>query len=371
MMDRFRYSPTLALIFCWVAAFLTASDVALAQSSLGIGAAEPAASPVSGGLFGEMSRYIFEEQRRFYALMTDALRAMRENPTAGWTLAGLSFLYGILHAAGPGHGKAVISTYMVANEIALRRGVMLAFVSALLQAIMAIVVISAVFLILRGTAISQTDTVFTLEVLSYAFLTGFGLWLLTRKLVPLLRSALRRQPAMAAMTVNGGGVAALVGPDMHPRNAHHHEAHVHIHTPHHGHGHDHASGEVCSSCGHAHMPGPERLSGERFRAREAISAVAAVGMRPCSGALIILTFAFLNGMVLAGIGSALAMAFGTAITVATLATLAVSAKNIAVRFAGGPGSRLAGQVQLAIELLGAGLIVVLGMVLLAGALATA
>lgn len=370
-MHFFRRPRAALILSSCLALVLLTGGAALAQSSLGIGAAEPAAAPVSGGLFGEMSRYIFEEQKRFYALMTDALRAMRENPSAGWTLAGLSFLYGILHAAGPGHGKAVISTYMVANEIALRRGVVLAFVSALLQALVAIAVISAVFLVLRGTAISQTDTVFTLEVLSYAFLTGFGFWLLARKLFPILRTALRREPVLASFAIEGSGAAALAAGHSHSRVRHdHNHGHPHDHG-HHGHGHTHASGEVCSSCGHNHAPDPEQLSGERFRAREALSAVVAVGLRPCSGALIVLTFAFLNGMVLAGIGSALAMAAGTAITVAALATLAVSAKNVAVRFAGGAGSSMASRVQLAIELGGASLIAILGMILLAGALATA
>ena len=57
-----------------------------------------------------------------------------------WLLIGLSFAYGIFHAAGPGHGKAVISSYMVANEVALKRGILLSFVSALMQGLTAVVV---------------------------------------------------------------------------------------------------------------------------------------------------------------------------------------------------------------------------------------
>ena len=79
--------------------------------------------------------------------------------------------------------------------------------------------------------------------------------------------------------------------------------------------------------------------------------MAAVGHPPCSGALIVLSFAFLNGLWAGGILSVLAMAVGTAITVSMLATIAVTAKNWAVAFAGDgrsgnrstPPSRLAAQ----------------------------
>ena len=56
-----------------------------------------------------------------------------------WLLGGLSFLYGVFHAAGPGHGKVVISSYVLANETQLRRGVTLSVLSALLQSVVAVV----------------------------------------------------------------------------------------------------------------------------------------------------------------------------------------------------------------------------------------
>ena len=66
------------------------------------------------------------------------LRNAKADGSAVWGLLGLSFLYGIFHAAGPGHGKAVISSYVVANEETWRRGVVLSFASALLQAFVAV-----------------------------------------------------------------------------------------------------------------------------------------------------------------------------------------------------------------------------------------
>lgn len=113
------------------------------------------------------------------------------------------------------------------------------------------------------------------------------------------------------------------------------------------------------------MPDPKLISGSSLSLREAWSAVIAVGLRPCSGALIVLTFSMLNGLWLAGVASAFAMAIGTAITVSALATLAVTAKDAAVRFA---GASVGSHVGTIIEILGATLVLVLGLLLLAASL---
>lgn len=108
------------------------------------------------------------------------------------------------------------------------------------------------------------------------------------------------------------------------------------------------------------------MKGERFALREAWSAIVAVGLRPCSGALIVLSFALLNGLYLGGMLAVLAMSIGTAITVSILATLAVTAKGAAVRFAGNGSAAV--RVGTAIEIGGAALVMVLGLVLLGAAL---
>jgi ABC-type nickel/cobalt efflux system permease component RcnA len=108
------------------------------------------------------------------------------------------------------------------------------------------------------------------------------------------------------------------------------------------------------------------ISGDRFDWRTAWSAVAAVGLRPCSGALIVLSFALLNGLWAGGIASVLAMALGTAITVSLLATLAVTAKNWAVAFAG--DGRRGNRIHAAIEIGGAAMVLLLGLVLLSASL---
>ena len=109
------------------------------------------------------------------------------------------------------------------------------------------------------------------------------------------------------------------------------------------------------------------LSGDRFSWKTAWSAVAAVGLRPCSGALIVLTFAFLNGLFVSGVLSVFAMAAGTAITVSALATMAVTAKNWAVAYAG--DGRMGNRVHATIEIAGAAMVLLLGLLLLTASLA--
>ncbi|MCA0344196.1 MAG: delayed-early response protein/equilibrative nucleoside transporter, partial [Proteobacteria bacterium] len=187
--------------------------------------------------------------------------------------------------------------------------------------------------------VSMTDATRALEIGSYALIALFGAWLLFRK----LRPAERRASALGAQAV---------------------EVHDHDHRDH-AHHHHHA-GEICSTCGHAHAPDPSLLKGERFALREAWSAIVAVGLRPCSGALIVLSFSLLNGLYLGGLLAVFAMSIGTAITVSTLATLAVTAKGAAVRFAGNGSA--AARVGSAIEIGGAALVMVLGLLLLGAAL---
>jgi nickel/cobalt transporter (NicO) family protein len=322
-------SAKLLLIAALVLAALPAA--AHAASSLGIGNNEVAAAPA--GVFGSLFFWINNQQREFYRAMTGALKSMRDDGSKAWLLVGLSFAYGIFHAAGPGHGKAVISSYMIANEVALRRGIMLSFVSSFLQALTALMTVGGTFLVLRGTSVSMDDATWVMEVTSFAMITAFGAWLLWKKAFrPFFVTE-------AALTLAHAG---------------------HDHAQHH-----HGADEVCEDCGHSHAPDPSLLE-DQFDWRTAWSAIAAVGMRPCSGALIILTFALLNGLYLGGVLSVLAMALGTAITVSALATLAVTAKNTAVRLARSDSAAL--RIHRIAEISGAALVFVLGLTLLGAAL---
>lgn len=352
---------------CVLAQFATSAH---AQSSLGIGTNE--AIIPSTGMFGGLMMWINIQQQAFYRALTGALKAMRQDGGQMWILVGLSFAYGIFHAAGPGHGKAVISSYMLANEVTLRRGIMLSFVSAFLQAATAIILMAPLFLVLRGTSISMTNATWFLEVASYVLITLFGAWLLWQKAAPRIRGLVTgAYPVHSLSAAHAHAHSHSHSHDEHhacdhPSHAHANHAHGHSHDDHAHHAHTHGSGMVCTTCGHSHAPDPAMISGDNFSWKTAWSAVVAVGLRPCSGALIVLTFAFLNGLWAGGILSVLAMAIGTAITVSTLAIMAVTAKNWAVTFAG--DGRTGNRVHATIEIGGAALVFVLGLLLLTASL---
>ena len=278
------------------------------------------------GFFG----WLQQQQRDFYAALTASLDALRTDWTAFWVLGGLSFLYGILHAAGPGHGKVVISSYVLANESQLRRGVALSALSALVQSLVAIGFVLVLAGALKLTSVALGEAAHWVGVVSYAMVALLGLWLVLRKLFGWGHD--HRHEDMA-----------------HKARAHLHEDHDHHDHDHHGHEH---------SMHHAVGPGDIRGSW-----REQLGVVLAVGLRPCSGALIVLVFALSQGLLAAGIVAVLLMGLGTAITVATLATIAVGAKGLARRI-GGADSAMAGAVVWWAELAGAAAVLGFGILLL-------
>ncbi|TCU15854.1 nickel/cobalt transporter [Rhizobium sullae] len=350
-----------ASLFLPMAAFalLALMSGAHAQSPLGIGTAEPSFQP-TGGPLAPLLAYINYEQQAFYRALTGALRAMREDPWQLGSLVGLSFVYGVFHAAGPGHGKAVISSYMIANEIELKRGVAISFISAFLQGAVAVALVGGAWLILRGSGITLTQATNAMEITSFVMVIAFGGWLLFRK----LRSMVSGLPKREVVETSAGPISMMLDwKDNESRR----ETSAFGEKQARRAGHNFISGMACETCGRSHAPDPSLLGGDTFSIREAWSAIVAVGLRPCSGALLVMTFSLLNGLYLGGIFSVLAMSLGTAITVAVLAILAVTAKGTAVRISG-RGSTTSVWVGNAIEILGAVLVIFMGVLLLGASL---
>ncbi|MGZ3284199.1 MAG: nickel/cobalt transporter [Xanthobacteraceae bacterium] len=295
-----------------------------------------APAPPMGGVLG----WIFAKQAEFYRQFSSLIRAAKADGSVAWGLFGLSFLYGIFHAAGPGHGKAVISSYMVANEETWVRGVVLSFASALLQALVAVVVVGIAAALLNATAATMSRAVNLIEILSYSLIILIGvrlLWVKGRVFLTTLQTLHRPAAVGAAVTPAHHRHDHAHGDHDHAHDdhdhAHAHHGHDHDHHQHcAGHAHDHDHDDHASAWGHAHAPEPEELAGPGGWKR-GLSAIVAVGLRPCSGAILVLVFALAQGLFWTGVVSTFIMGLGTAITVAAIATIAVFAKAWAKRVA--------------------------------------
>ena len=164
----------LCLFVLFAMAVALAADPVLAQL-----AHRPFALPggESGGAPTGVAGWILGVAAWLNHLMAGEVKALHSDNSAIWGLLGLSAAYGVFHAAGPGHGKALIASYMLANERALRRGVVLAFLAALLQALVAIALIGIAALVFRATDIGLNRAGNVVEIGSYLCVAGVGVWL--------------------------------------------------------------------------------------------------------------------------------------------------------------------------------------------------
>ncbi len=362
-----------------------------ARNPFDIGVREGSGPPPATGF----TAWVLSEQIRFERMLSGAVRAIKTEAGAFWTLLGISFAYGVFHAAGPGHGKAVVASYMLANEKSLKRGIVISLMAAVLQGVVAVAIVGVLAAVLNATSAAMRQAANLVEIASYAGIAVLGAWLIWRK----------GRGLIGALGFGGGASSHAHDhhagehkrEEKHPqaRHAHEHEhpefaqaAHAHHHHgphdhahhdhAHHHHGrHDHGPAQPKAAapaphvhdehCGHFHAPSPDMLTDKNFSWKTAILTVFAAGARPCSGAILVLVFALAQGIFFAGVAATFAMSMGTAITTGVLAALAVLAKGLAVRFLGEGSERGVIAVR-ALEFAAAILVFMLGASLLLASL---
>jgi nickel/cobalt exporter len=278
---------------------------------------------LTGALDG-LAGWLQGAQRAAQERLAGAIRALRGGEAgalaAFWVLC---FGYGVLHAAGPGHGKLVIGGYGVARRVPVGRLAGLALASSLAQAAVAVGLVYAVVAVLGLTRVTVEGTAERwMTPIGHVMIAGLGLWLVWRG-------------------VRGVRALAVVG-------------HGHPH----GHDHGHVHGPECN---HAHGPSVEqvvRVTGWR----DAALLVGGIAMRPCSGALFVLVLTWQLGIAVAGVVGAFVMGLGTALVTVGVALLAVWAREGALVGLG--GGRLARALPV-LELAVGGVIAVAALGLLA------
>ncbi|MFB9866005.1 nickel/cobalt transporter [Vreelandella sulfidaeris] len=254
------------------------------------------------GGFQSVSYQLLGWQRDLHRSLTLAISELSQAPSmATWvSLLSISFAYGVFHAAGPGHGKAVLATYLTTHGGAVKRALGLSFAASLLQGVSAIALIVVLVYGLGWITRQAMGSVAWVEQASFILVAALGAWLCWRAVKQLRRAYRPADQVQAPMA----------------EHADHQQHHHHDHDHHHDH-----------CCGGAHHIEPQQA----LDWRTAMITVGAIGMRPCSGAVLMLGAASLLGQFEVGVLSVVAMSFGTGLTVSALAMASIFARGWAQR----------------------------------------
>ena len=243
------------------------------------------------------------------AELQDARRSGSWHPALAIVLT--SFLYGVFHAVGPGHGKIVVGSYFLTRRARLLHGFAMSGAAALVQAVSAVLLVSLVAAVLEAGSGQLLAYAANLETASYGVIAVLGLWMAW--------GVVRPHPCCE----HGD----------HPDHAHH---------AHSGHGHQ-------------TPPGSELA--------KVLATGAAVGLRPCSGAILVLLFTLANEIYPIGILATFAMGLGVAITVSAV-SLATFGAHRALPSLG--RQAVAGRMRQVLAMAGALVITLFGLLQLLG-----
>lgn len=313
--------------------------------------------------------YVIQAQQKMHRELATLLQQVKQNPGEfGPALMLASFLYGIFHAAGPGHGKAIIATYMGTQIASLKKGVQFSFMAAFLQAAVAVALVTALVRLLELSMRQSQWIGSQFEAMSYLLVVMMGALLSLKQLRRIRKSRAVVDSATVKPVQQAGDVtdkrarlsavsaisATVKQKDSLKRDGTHPSGEVKlkaaslsassiqlkpVQTPEASSGALKGAGVLTShhqlqpdgscSCGHKHLPMPEELKTQNWK--ESAGIILSMGLRPCTGALLVLMLANALGLYWYGVLSSLLMALGTAITVSFIAFLSVSVRRYAGR----------------------------------------
>lgn len=221
-------------------------------------------APEGSSLVSGFVTWLAERQHRLNEAIADAFHDVEtgQSRAALVLILGLAFFYGVLHAAGPGHGKTVVASYFVAHHARWTSGILMGSLISLIQGVSAIVLVGTLAIVLRAKQIEVLNRSTMVEFVSYGLIVAIGLWTFYR-----------------------GATGEL-----HP----HHEGGANKH--------DHPAD-------HRHKLDP-RL-------------ILATGLTPCASAIIILLFALANSAFGLGVVAVAVLTVGMAVTISTIGVAAV------------------------------------------------
>jgi ABC-type nickel/cobalt efflux system permease component RcnA len=263
-------------------------------------------------------------------MLTSHIKAVASNAESfGFGLIGVSFLYGAFHAIGPGHGKAVIVTYLGTHKESLRSGIVISLIAAILQSIVAIILVSTLAIVLKFNFHEVQQYGNNIAYVSYALIVALGVVLLVTSLRRIAKHFANKKQLNQHHHEHGESHSHGHSHDHSHDDDHSHHAHAETHDHDHGHHHDHGSN---CGCTHAHVPEKDQSLWKT------ITVILSMGLRPCTGAIVVLVYAHLVGVYNYGIAATLMMGVGTGLSVSLIAIAAQHARSWLEKFAESSGS---------------------------------
>jgi ABC-type nickel/cobalt efflux system permease component RcnA len=239
-----------------------------------------------------MISQVIEWQKLFHGMLANHVQHISQAPLKhGLALIGLSFAYGVFHAVGPGHGKAVIITYLGSHKETLRRGALISLFAALLQSVVAILLIVVLANVLGSRFSDMNGYASDVTTASYVMIMMLGIFLFTSALIRQLK--LHRAKA------------------------------EHNHDEHHEHQHE----DACCGGHHTHQSTPQETL------TKSIGVIFSMGLRPCAGAIVVLIYAHLVDAFFYGILATLMMGLGTGLSISAIALATQLVRNRFEQFA--------------------------------------
>lgn len=243
---------------------------------------------------------VLEWQKSFNQQLSTALRTIEHNPLqAGLSLLLVSFLYGVFHAVGPGHGKFILTSYLSLEQTKLPQTLKVTWLSAIVQGLVAVGLVTLLVVIFTLSRQHFNLTLKWVERASFALMIAFGLYWLWQSFKPLLQKKARNRPLVIRQIRPMGTTSGQI------------------------------PSEFCN-CGHKHLPSAQEMANiHDWKSMWAV--VFSIGLRPCTGAILVLFLAYTLGLYGWGVAAAMIMAVGTGLTLTIFACLVIFARDKAIQ----------------------------------------
>jgi len=105
-----------------------------------------------------------------------------------------AFAYGAVHAAGPGHGKAIALSYVLSQRPTYVHGLLFSNFLALFHGISGIIFVFTIRIILNATVVNNLETVtHVTQIISYSIIACFGLGIFIYSIYKMIKSKDKNQ----------------------------------------------------------------------------------------------------------------------------------------------------------------------------------